>query len=101
MLIVIARFQSINEGGFETASLFGIVGRVRDEIEVSGTMTSGVERVCCAASVSGPEVVAFADSQEVFVAIGLDVDARSCPKCFACLDEARKTLKREGKRHDV
>src|SRR5438105_4041719 len=96
MLIVVARFQRVNEACFEPTPLLAVNWRVRDEIEISGTVTCSIERVCCAASISSPEIVALADPQQVFLAIGLHIDAWSCAKCLARLKEAGEALERES-----
>ncbi len=85
MLVIVARLEGINECCFKAATLLAILGRVGDEIQIACAVTSGIKRVGSAASVSRPQIVALADSQQIFVTVGLHIDAWPCPKHFACL----------------
>ena len=98
MLVVVARLQGVNQCCFKAATLFAILRRVGDEIQIACAVTSGIKRVGSAASVSRPQIVALADSQQIFFAVGLHVDARSRPKHFARLEEAGKALEYESHR---
>jgi hypothetical protein len=96
VLIVVRRLQRVNESGFKATALLPILRRVGHEIQIAGAVTSRVKGVCGSASVSRPEIVTLADSQQILVAVGLHVDAWSGAKCFASFNEAWKALKCEG-----
>ena len=63
MLVVVARLQGVNQCCFKAATLFAILRRVGDEIQIACAVTSGIKRVGSAASVSRPQIVALGEAK--------------------------------------